>query len=394
MFRPALARKENIMTNPWYRRLVAIGCSLLLIGFGTVSSQDDAAYDAWLEQAQLGPYQPAEEDWDAILEAAREEPPLTFYVATSRALGATDRFNERYGLNVEAINLGTNDLIERVRREWDAGLRNAGLIMVGNPALFQEALLSRNAVTRYVPRELEAVMDPIETEPLLRHRYSVGTWYYSTDGDPDVVPYENLWELTTEPWRNRVATTDPLSSSTILMYFTAVVSNADQMAQMYEDYFGESIELTTENAGYEFIKRLLDNDVRIVSAQRDVAEAVSVATGNFAGMGTQSLYRLVQEGTYDFTLDTTVNPVVRTFQWIGIGSYTESPNQAKLLLDWLMSQEGGAPWWAADFAVNPLVDPTDGFDLRMADFAQVWEPTVDEMVELSDDLIDFFLLYR
>lgn len=382
------------MRTSWTRHLVALAFALAVIGLGTVHAQSDAAYDAWLQEAQLGPYQPEVDDWDAILEAARQEPPLTFYVATSRALGAVDLFNERYGLNAEAINLGTNDVIERVRREWDAGLRNVGLVMTGNPALFQEALLSRNAVTRYVPRAVEAVMDPSENQPLMRHRYSVGTWYYSTDGDPDVVPYSNLWELTTEPWRNRVATTDPLDSSTILMYFTAVVSNADYMAELYEEHFGEPIVLTTPNAGYEFIKRLLENDLRIVPAQRDVAEAVSVAQGNFAGMGTQSLYRLVQDGTYEFTLDKTVNPVVRTFQWIGIGSFTESPNTAKLLLDWMISQEGGDPWWAADFAVNPLVEPTGGFDLRMADFALVWDPSVEELVELSDDLIDFFLLYR
>lgn len=369
-------------------------CAVAIAASGWAFAQTDAEYDAWLESAQLGPYQPEVDDWDAILEAARLEPPLTFYVATSRALGATDAFNERYGLQAEAINLGTNDLIERVRREWDAGLRTAGLIMVGNPALFQEQLLSRNAVTRFVPRELEAAMDPLETEPLLRHRYSVGTWYFSTDGERGVTPYDNIWELTTEPWRNRVATTDPLASSTILMYFTALVSNADLMEELYQDFFGEPITLTTPNAGYEFIKRLLENDLRIVGAQRDVAEAVSVADGNFAGMGTQSLFRLVADGTYDYDLDTTVNPVVRTFQWIGIGSYTESPNQAKLLLDWLMSQEGGAPWWAADFPVSPLVEPAEGFDLRMSDFALVWEPTVEDMIAMVDDLIDFFLLYR
>lgn len=369
-------------------------CAVAITVAGWAFAQTDAEYDAWLQSAQLGAYQPEVDDWDAILEAARQEPPLTFYVATSRALGATDAFNERYGLRAEAINLGTNDLIERVRREWDAGLRTAGLIMVGNPALFQEQLLSRNAVTRFVPRELEAAMDPIETEPLLRHRYSVGTWYFSTDGERGVTPYGNIWELTTEPWRNRVATTDPLSSSTILMYFTALVSNADLMEELYVEFFGEPITLTTQNAGYEFIKRLLENDLRIVGAQRDVAEAVSVAQGNFAGMGTQSLFRLVADGTYDYDLDTAINPVVRTFQWIGIGSYTESPNQAKLLLNWLMSQEGGAPWWAADFPVSPLVEPAEGFDLRMSDFALVWEPSVEAMIEMVDDLIDFFLLYR
>ena len=352
-------------------------------------------YDAWLQEAQLGPYQPEEEDWDQILADAQNEPPLTVYVDTSRLLPVIDAYNEATGLRIEGINLSTNDVIERHRREWDAGLRNAGIVMTGNPAQIQEQLLSRNAITNYVPRELQDVIPEHEWEPVLRHRYSVGTWYYNNEDGSDTVPYESLWDLTTEEWRNRVVMRDPLQSGTLVAVFTALITNADELETMYEERFGEPLEMETPNAGYEFIKRLLDNDMRIVPNARDVAETVSQANGNMVGMSTQSLYREVIEGTYDFHLDTQIAPTILTLRHISIGSMTDSPNQAKLIVRHAMSQEGGEPWWGADFPVNPLVEPTGPMaDLRLDSFAMLWEPTVEEMIEVQDDFVDFFIQYR
>jgi hypothetical protein len=62
---------------------------ILAVSAATAFAQD---YDAWLRQAQLGPHQPAEDDWDAILEAARNEPPLVLYTETSRAFPMVDAF--------------------------------------------------------------------------------------------------------------------------------------------------------------------------------------------------------------------------------------------------------------------------------------------------------------
>lgn len=375
------------------RLLAGVMALATMVGFSQAVTDDE--YDQWLQDAQLGPYQPEVEDWDEIMEMARDEPPLLIYVDTSRLLPVVDTYNEEHGFNIEAINLSTNDVIERARREWDAGLRNPGIIMTGNPAMIQERLLTRRAITNYVPRELQEVIPPHEWEPVLRHRYSVGTWYYRNDEGETGVPYDNIWALTTDEWRNRVVMRDPLESGTLIAVFAALISNADELEDMYEDYFGEPIELTTPNAGYELVRRMLDNDLRIVPNARDVAETVSQASGRMVGLSTQSLYREVIEGTYDFELDTQIAPTILTLRNVGIGSMTESPNQAKLIVRHIMSQEGGSPWWGADFPVNPLVEPTGEMaELRLSSFATLWEPTVEEMIEIQDDFVDFFIQYR
>lgn len=375
------------------RQIAGVLALFTLVSFSHALTNEE--YDLWLKESELGPYQPQEENWDAIMERAQKEPPLLIYVDTSRLLPVVDAFNAEHGLNIEAINLSTNDVIERSRREWDAGLRNPGIIMTGNPALIESRLISRRAITNYVPRELQKVIPPHEWEPVLRHRYSVGTWYYKNDEGKTGVPYDSIWALTSEEWRNRVVMRDPLASGTLIAVFAALISNADELAVMYEDYFGRPIELTTPNAGYELVKRMLDNDLRIVPNARDVAETVSQATGRMVGLSTQSLYRDVIAGRYDFELDTQVAPTVLTLRNVGIGSMTESPNQAKLMVRHVMSQEGGKPWWGADFPVNPLIEPTGPMaDLRLSSFATLWEPSVQEMIEIEDDFVDFFIQYR
>ncbi len=364
----------------------------LVAGAGSVLA---AELDAWLQSAELGEYQPVAEDWDAIAEAAQSEPPLTLYTDTSRAFPVVEQFNELFDVEVEAINLRGSEIIERVRREWDAGLYNAGVVMMGSAALVYDQLLSRNAVTRYVPREMEAVIDPRSTDPLLVHRYSVGVWYYKNADNPGQPPYENIWEMTTDSWNNRVAMSSPLASGTTMEYFIGLVSNHEQMEAMYEEYFGEPIELTTENAGFEFIKGLLENDVRLVTSFRDVADAVTRADDHFAGFGSQSAYRQVVTGEYDFELDTQITPAVLSPRLIGIGTYTESPNTAKLLIRYLTSQEGGDPWWGADFPANPMVEQTGAMaDLNLESFDKLWDTPLDEQLYLRDQITDFFILYQ
>ena len=376
------------------KTLLAAGA---ILAATTVSSfAQDACAEAhadWLRSAEMGPYQPATEDWNAIMAAAKQEPGLTIYSSTSRVLDVVDQMNAEWGVEMEALNLSTNELIERVRREWDAGLRNVGLVNNGNPGQMSEALVKRCALVNYVPRELQDRIPEAETLPLLRHRYSVGTWYYNSPDDQ--VPYDNIWDLTTEEFRNRTVVRDPLESGTMMEVFTAFVMNADALEALYEENFGEPITLTTANAGYEFWKRMLDNDMRIVAGSRDVAQTVTEADGIMVGLSTQSAYRNVIDGTYDFALDTQIAPTVLTLRLMGVGMETDSPNQAKLMVRHLMSQEGGSPWWGADFPVDPAIEPTGEMaDLKLSSFATLWEPKVEDQIAVRDEFIDFYLANR
>jgi iron(III) transport system substrate-binding protein len=380
--------------NTYARLVTSLLCALIVFGLtaAAVAVSDDE-YDQWLQRAELGPYQPEVEDWDAIYQAALEEPPLQVYAGTSRIFPAIEDLEQEYpGLRIEALNIESQDILERVRREWDAGLRNVGLVFSAIPAIHHDLLLPRRAVTRYVPRELEGLMAEEELEPLLRQRYSAYVWFYNSD-EFDAPPWENIWQLTTEEFRNRVVIGDMLEGISTLTFFTAINVHADEMAELYEDYFGEPIELETPNAGMEFIKRLLENDARIVRASREVVETIDQSTGPFAGLTGYSRYRDALDGDYALAVDTE-SPAASDFWYLSIGTLTESPNTAKILIRWLMTEEGGKQWAGPNFPANPNVTIQPPFELTLRDFAIMWSPTPEESSEFHDMLIDYWMLWR
>ena len=362
---------------------------------GGAEQATEDSYDAWMRFAEVGPYQPEVEDWDAIHAAAIEEPPMVIYANTSRAFPQVEKFNEIYGLDVEMLNIRSAALNERLRREYDAGIHTAGVAMLANlPDVYQQLMVERDALTNYVPRDLQERIVERDMEPLLIHRYSVDTWYYKPE-NPGEAPYENIWELTTERFRNRIATLSPAESSGIVNFMISVVDRSDWMAEQYQDFFGEPIELTTENAGYEWIKRFLANDVRIMAGTRDVAEAVTNADPPFIGRGTQSVYRDVIEGLYDFEIDTEILPTMLSDRPIAMGSFTRSPNTAKLLIRYLTSQEGGEPWWGADFPVDPQVQTSGPMaDLTLSSFTRLWTIPLEDSLTLGPDVTDFWLIHE
>ncbi len=390
-----MRRKRTIVVS--ILLIAALFLPFIAFAGGAAESAPSAAdpYDEWMQVAEVGPYQPETEDWDAIAEAALEEPSLVMYSNTSRGFPVVEQFNEHYGLDVEMLNLSTSELNERLRREYDSGIHAAGVVMTGNIAvMYDQLMVERNALTRYVPREMQAQIPERDMDPVLVHRYSAGTWYYTSDRG-DELPYENIWELTTERFRNRVAMQSPLRSGTTMDYMVGIVANADLMEELYEDFFGEPIELTTPNAGYEWIKRLLENDLRVQASFRDVADAVTNADPPFLGFGTQSVYRDVISGQYDFELDTEVNPAILSARPIAMVSYTESPNSAKLLIRYLTSQEGGDPWWGADFPVNPQVQSTGPMaDLTLDSFERLWAIPINDALAIGDDVADFWIVYE
>src|SRR5690625_4619163 len=185
------------------KRTAAFLLSLLLAGLLAVQSaaaQD--AYDEWLKSAELGPYQPETEDWDDIYGRAQEEPPLLVYANTSNIFKAVEDLVAQYpGIEIEPLDIKGQVIIDRIVLEWDAGLRDVGVAFMALPWLQHELLLPRGALTAYVPREYAAGVDARYTEPLPVHRFSASGWMYNDDNF-DEAPWDNIWELTTEKFRN------------------------------------------------------------------------------------------------------------------------------------------------------------------------------------------------
>ena len=128
----------------------------------------------------------------------------------------------------------------------------------------------------YKPEEImKHIDDPYKSYKGLPVISEIITIIYNTDHH-DEPPFDNWWDLTTDEWTSKILFKDPLSAPDIQGLFMTMVKHSDDMEKAYEEKFGEPIELDgTENAGYEFIKRLLDNDAILMSSMGDTVDAVA-----------------------------------------------------------------------------------------------------------------------
>ena len=102
----------------------------------------------------------------------------------------------------------------------------------------------------------------------------------------DEPPVGNWWELTEEKWRGLVYMPTPIRSMTTLAFFTMVIRNSDVMAEAYEDLYGEPLILPAgENAGREFIRRLMANGANVVNSSDEIAEAIGAQGSSSPNIG-------------------------------------------------------------------------------------------------------------
>ena len=70
----------------------------------------------------------------------------------------------------------------------------------------------------------------------------------------------------------------PAGSLTTLMMLAAIVEHSDEMEKAYEQHAGKKLQLSSgvENAGYEFLHRLIANDIVISDNSSKIATAVGL----------------------------------------------------------------------------------------------------------------------
>ena len=370
---------------------------LALLAINTVAYASD--FDEWLETSQLGPYAPEHEDWDAVYEAAKNEGKVVIYTSTSRIFDAAQSFEKAYpGIAVEAYNLSGVEIYEKIEREHAAQIQNADVVM-SSLASVAQSLFDRNMIVNYVPPELKDVIPEEFREPVLIHRVASVVLAYSPIAYAEP-PIESIWELTMPEWENGLIIRDPLRSAGSMSWLGSFVRHHEEVAADYERVFGEPIELTTPNAGYELIKRLLDNGMRLGSGSRDVLDAVQAHSLERPAIGAinSNKYRDVMEGISQFEIlwDLTPSAGHASGSELVILGNAPHPNAAKLLVNWLMgggdeAHTGFQPWNnPGDFPVRTDIEVPDPF--RPLEQYNYWYDD-QESFDLEVELMDFWLTH-
>ena len=160
--------------------------------------------------------------------------------------------------------------------------------------------------------------------------------------NPDGPPITNVWQLTLPDFKGKVGIKNPMSSGSSLMGLATLVQHPDEMAAAYKRLTGEDIVLGdgVPDAGYEFVARLLANDLVIFKSGSKLADAAGKAGQDDALMAfTNMTYisRNESKGNVNAIiseLDPASKMVYPTFT--SIAAQAPHPNAAKLFTAYLL----------------------------------------------------------
>lgn len=318
-------------------RLFTIGLvlMLLLVGCSSDKVDDDTSTKEPLTHEEL-------------VEAAKEEGKLVVYSNTSRISQAAEKFTEKYGIEVEASNLKDGELIEKVTREVSGNISGADLVLVQDSGRVYGQLIEPGYLVNYIPESMKDIIPEQYQNPLALQYINKVFIFNDELVQEDVI--ENVWELTEEKWSGKIQFKDPSQEGVNSNFLTMLTSDkwSKELEEAYEDLYGEPIELTTENAGYEWIKRFFNNGVVLGNSDTTISENIGIKGQPDTRLGLFVFSKTRYDEAKNLTLKemTEVKPFSGFYYplFVQLTANSSSPNAAKLMTEFLLTEEGFEPW--------------------------------------------------
>lgn len=371
------------------RALFLVG--LTLLGLVGVAQGLSPAQEAWLKAAGLGPYQPQTEDWQAIYEAAKVEGKVVIYSISSRIYQVVDAFKAAYpGIEVEAYDMTDVEQIEKLTREQAAGIYNVDVVFLAGITPVME-LLPKRLIWNYVPDTTydgkpTAQVIPIEfREPLLVHSLESKVVFYNFAAFSEGCPIDTLWDLTRPEFKGRVQMKDPMLTEENMVFLAMLVQHADAMAAAYEREFGRPFQPTPDapNAGYAWIKAMVENGLVLTQSDGDASKAVGTATGPnppFAISCSSSKIRDNEKGQ-KLAVCWDLLPMAGTTKtnFLAIANLAPHPNAAKLLIRFMLGDATGGVGFAPFYVAGQWSPRTDVPAKLPTPATLRWVLTLDEL---------------
>lgn len=284
---------------------------------------------------------------DELVEAAKKEGKLVVYSTTSRVSTAAENFEKLYGIKVETANLKDGELVEKISLEVGGGVNGADMVLCQDGARVYGELITPGYLVNYVPETLKDQI-PEENQNPLVFQFVDKVFIFNSENSTDA-PVTNIWQLTEPEWKDRVQFKNPNQEGVNSNFLTMLTSDewSGKIADAYKEYYGKDIELTTENAGYEWMQAFFNNTV-LGTSDSTIAENVGTKgqKDQLIGLFVLSKTRYVE--TKDLALATA--PDMAPFSgfyypiYAQLTSNAQNVNAAKLFIEYLMTAEGFEPW--------------------------------------------------
>lgn len=333
-----------------------------------------------------------------LIMAAQKEGELTAYFTSSRIKEVGANFEKKYGIKVRGTKMADPEQAERIIREVDAKNVQVDVIGFEDGALLEGKLIPDGYVSSWVPPDLKQSI-PLEDQNPLIFLWQPRIFGYNTDSYGLTPPVANVWQFTEPKWKGKIIIRDPAMTPANLAFFSALVTNPQPLADAYKELYGKALVTKEANAGWEFLKRLFENDIIVMQSDGDISQAVGAAGQKNAPIGFYTLTKQRDNQTKNLKLATLQG--LKPFMGYALPTYglivknCPHPNAAKLFIHYILS-DGHYPWTVDDmgaFSSNktaPVNKENEG----------TWEEWTHKLIRLDNkaalkmrqDVLDFWLL--
>jgi iron(III) transport system substrate-binding protein len=361
---------------------------------------DQITVSEWARNNKMDVYT---ETPDELYELAKKEGTVVLYSISSRCVRVAESFMRRYpGITVEAYDISTNELNEKITREYAAGVRNADLIHIKDQdgTIYQEKVLP-GIFINYYPADICAHIDPQYRKFAMPLYIELNQWFYNKEYYPNGSPIDSWWDLTKPEWKGRVLLTNLIDNRSYVSVFTAFIQHADEFADDYQREFGQPLTLSpnTPTAAHEMMRRLVANDIIYISSSDEICESVGTpGQRNPPPVGFAASSKLRKNESDGWVLEPiNISPStgIDNLNNLYIVNECPHPNAAKLLLRWMLGEADGSgdgfkPFntlggWPIRDDVQPVEGSTPLSELK------VWTADPGFIYANSDDLLDFWI---
>lgn len=291
-----------------------------------------------------------ETDEELYQKALEEGATVTLYSISSRCTKVADAFMDKYpGLECVPFDISTNELLEKVTREYEAGVHTADVVHIKDQdgSMWKEYVANK-IFYNYQPAEIFAHIDPEYTETATPLYIELTQLFYNTEAYPDGSPVTNIWQVTEPQWKGKIMMQNPLDNLSWGSWIAGfcVGEEPARLEKAYEDFYGEKLVLSDgcENAGFEFLKRLHANEPVFTASSDEIAESVGTPgqTNPPIGFCASSKLRKAADNGWVFAPvnlepDTGI-PAINTLYVV---EGCEHPAAAKLLIRYMMGSTDG-----------------------------------------------------
>jgi iron(III) transport system substrate-binding protein len=283
---------------------------------------------------------------DALVAAAKSEAPINIYDSTGKIVEMAENFSKKYGLKATGLKVSASSQLEMIVREGQAKNVQGDVVLISDAPAGLAQLLPGGFVESWLPPDMKDKI-PAKFQNPLAITTNASVWAYNTEVNASC-PVKNIWELTTEKWRGKVAFYDPLSKGTYPDWFNQTETHHDdQMAAAYKAQFGKDLENGEDSATAAWVKAFAENGPLLSDSDDAISEAVG-APGQkqpFFGLLSSAKFRDNADKGFKLGLCADLAPWPGwTYVKLGlIATGTKSPNTAKLFIHYILTEEGIAP---------------------------------------------------